>query len=128
VSDGEPAYRFCIPAPPSTNNLHGSHIDKATGKLRRHNTAVYKAWIDEAGWEIRIQGDNQFGIVPLPVFPNGLRQLLIEGVAGIDSDNIKAIPDLLKRMKIIKDDKLIDRLVIERGKPGDKVTVSIWPM
>jgi hypothetical protein len=121
MQSDKPTWRFALPKPPSTNNLYGSRIDRTSGKQRRHKTSAYKAWIDAAGWEMKAQG------VGAPGYP-ALRQLLIEGVTGIDTDNIKAIPDLLKRMGIILDDKLIDRLVIERGAAGDKVTVSIWPI
>ncbi len=123
MADGEPVCRFLLPAPPSTNNLHGSHIDKKSGKLRRHNTAAYRLWIKDAGWAMKEQQS------PLPAFPDHVR-ILIEGVERIDVDNIKAIPDLLKRMGVIADDKLIDRLEIDRcgWLVAGKVMVSIWPM
>ncbi len=119
----EPACRFTISRPPSTNNLHGSHIDKRTGKMRRHNTAAYKAWIKMAGWEMR--GEH---VGPLPRF-EGEIAMLIACVKGIDIDNIKAIPDLLKTMGVIADDKLIADLRVTRaGLVGERVTIAIWPM
>ncbi len=123
----EPACRFTIPRPPSTNNLHGSHIDRRTGKIRRHNTRAYKNWIEHAGWLIKA------GLLPLPHFAGPI-SLEIADVSGIDIDNTKAIPDLLVRLGVLKDDRQIARQVTSRIDEsrfliGDRsVLVSIWPM
>jgi hypothetical protein len=129
MSDDEPACQFTITRPPSTNALYinptGRQIRSIGGKRvtpGRLKSQAYKAWIDTAGWEMNEQH------VGRPGYPS-LRLLHIEGIAGIDSDNIKAIPDLLKRMGVIADDKLIDRIILDRGDVGGKtVTVSIWPL
>ena len=114
----EPACRFTITRPPSTNALYANVPGKGRVKTKR-----YREWIELAGWEIKLACPGR-----LPYFGHGLRDMLIEGVSGIDTDNVKAVPDLLKRLHIIPDDKLIDMLRIKRGGGGDHIVVSIWPM
>jgi len=122
-----PACRFAIPRPPSTNNLHGSHIDWKTGKMRRHNTRAYKAWIDAAGWSMKVQQN------PLPHF-DGEVEIEIAGLGGIDIDNTKAIPDLLKRLGILNDDKQVAKQTTTRVAPtwsfsvDDGCLLSIWEL
>jgi len=111
----EPACRFSCPQPPSTNNLFRNVLGK--GRVR---TKAYKAWIEAAGWEIKIQR-----VVPV----SGRVRMLIEGVTRIDLDNIKAIPDLTKKLGYIEDDRLVRHLtVIGSDIDGGNVTVSIWPL
>ncbi len=70
----EPACRFTCPQPPSTNALYANVAGK--GRVR---TKAYKAWIERAGWEVKIQR-----AVPVA----GRVRMLIEGVTRIDLDNI----------------------------------------
>ncbi len=107
----EPACRFRIPRPPSTNALYANVPGKGRVKTKR-----YRDWITAAGWEMRAQGTVNFSC--------GSVRMLIEGVGKMDVDNVKAIPDLCKAMGIIADDKLIEDLRIVRA--GDVCTVSIW--
>jgi hypothetical protein len=116
--DDEPLCRFTLTRPPSTNALYANVPGKGRVKTRR-----YREWITAAGWEMRAQGIHPLGFGAT----NGrVRQVLIENVGRVDVDNIKAIPDLLTRMGLIIDDKMIDRLIVDRAGTGDKVTVSIW--
>jgi crossover junction endodeoxyribonuclease RusA len=110
-----PVCRFTLPPPPSTNALYANVPGKGRVKTR-----AYKAWITEAGWEIKIQLGGTIHTWNEPV------GMLIEGVKRLDLDNLKAIPDLCKTMGLIADDRLITDLHIVRA--GDKLTVSLWPM
>lgn len=104
-----------ITPPPSTNNLYVN-----TGRGRAKSKA-YKSWIDAAGWEIREQIKG-----PLPHFPGefGLRIWL---PGGKDIDNIKAIPDLLKKMGIISDDKHMISLEVVRY-PYPQALIALIPI
>jgi Holliday junction resolvase RusA-like endonuclease len=96
---------FTIPLPPSTNTLtrNVSTQERATAKARgvklrgRVKTEKYRAWCEDAGWEIKRQ------MQPLPHFP-GPFLLYIDLPGNIDVDNIKAVPDLLRWLGIIEDD------------------------
>lgn len=78
---------FTLPAPPSTNQLYSG---------RRYKTAAYKNWIETAGWELRLQH-----IQPI----TGPFALTVYLPGHCDLDNLKAIPDLLVSMGIVKDDR-----------------------
>lgn len=110
---GDPAYRVALPRPPSANNLFLNVPGKGRVRSKR-----YKAWAEEAGKTILAAGAR-------PRFESPVA-MLIEGVGGIDVDNIKAVPDLLKTMGVLADDKLIDDLRIVRAGPGDLMTISVW--
>lgn len=121
---------FEITRPPSTNALYsnptGAQIRYREGKRitpGRVKTKAYKKWVELAGWEMKTQRR------PLPAFA-GRVTVAISGVERIDLDNIKAIPDLLKRMGVIVDDGMIDLLTISRHSvfAGEgRVGVSVWP-
>lgn len=102
---------FTLPAPPSTNQLYSG---------RRYKTERYKAWISEAGWELKLQR-------PMPI--QGPFGIMIWLPGRIDLDNIKAIPDLLTKMGIIMDDRrrLMRWVVVEPSKDG-KCRVEIFPL
>ena len=116
---------FSLPRPPSTNKLYinprGNQIRYKDGRRTtpgRLKSQIYKAWIEEAGWKIKAQ------LTPIPRFM-GPVTLTIASVAKIDIDNIKAIPDLLKTMGMLGDDKQIEVLIVMRGQgPDVQVTVS----
>lgn len=102
-----------ITPPPSTNNLY---VNTQRGRAK---SKAYKAWIETAGWEIREQLKG-----PLPHFPStfGLR-IWLPGQKDID--NIKAIPDLLKKMGIISDDKhMISLQVLRYSDPLALIAVN----
>ena len=111
----EPLYRFTLLQPLSANNLY-----RNVPGLGRRKTRAYKAWIAEAGWLAKLD----VGAVPEPL--SAPIRMAVSGVERIDLDNIKAIPDLCKRLGLIRDDKLISRLEVDRG-PGP-IIVSIWPL
>ena len=126
----EPVYRLLLPVPPSTNNLF---VNKRTGGRAR--AAVYKAWLNAAGWEIKLQRP--------PALHEPLRtclRVLIEAPVGQnrDIDNvIKPVLDVLVKMGVIADDSLIDDLRIVRmgvsslsptSAYESAVRVSLWPM
>lgn len=99
-----------LPPPPSTNALYSG---------RRFKTASYKAWINEAGWELKMQHWQ-------PV--KGAFELLVQLPGRGDLDNLKAVPDLLVSMGVIPDDrrKFMRRLTIEPT--WGPCTVTITPL
>ena len=91
-------FSFFLTPPPSTNALYANRrFGKGRGRVK---TAAYRAWITTAGWEIREQHPGALphypGVFELEIWLPGSRR---------DIDNIKAIPDLLKTMGLISDDK-----------------------
>jgi Holliday junction resolvase RusA-like endonuclease len=120
MPDDEPACRFLLPTPPSTNQLYANVPGKG-----RVKTARYKGWITAAGWEVKRQAPRfDYWGESLPAV-----RMLIEGAVGLDVDNLKAIPDLMQSMGVLSNDRIIEELTIRRagGEPG-KLVVSIWPM
>jgi Holliday junction resolvase RusA-like endonuclease len=90
---------YLLPMPPSANSLY-------PGKQRRHKSAVYKAWIKEAGLEVLAQGRKRIPGKVEVVYelgrPAGRRQQ--------DAFNReKAASDLLVNLGVIEDDSLIER-------------------
>ncbi len=117
----EPTCRLVLPIPPSTNNLF-----RGGPRGGRYKTDAYKSWLDAAGWEIKLQRP--------PALHPPLRtclRVLIEAPLGPnrDIDNaLKPVLDVLVKMGVIVDDKLVDHLeIIRRGEAG-KCAVSLWPM
>jgi Holliday junction resolvase RusA-like endonuclease len=128
MPDGEPACRFSLPIPPSTNHLFSSVAGRnGNAAARRAKTALYKRWLVDAGWELKAQH-------AIPAEPIGGRlRVLIEAPLHDrrDLDNaLKPLLDLIgcgkNGMRIIVDDSLIDDLRIIRATIGERVTVSIW--
>lgn len=104
-------HSFHLPAPPSTNSLYSG---------RRFKTERYKAWLEAAGWELKLQR-----VQPVA----GAFMLSIRLPGKCDLDNLKAVPDLLVGMGIIPDDRrqYMRRLTVEPAL-GDKVVVTITPL
>lgn len=114
---------FKLPVPPSVNNLYVNHRGSLGGKKGRVKGAFYRAWLHDAGWEIRRQ---TMGFEP-PMFPG---TVAVDIKAPLnrrrDLDNsLKALLDVLVKMGIIVDDCFIDDLRIRRVGTGDYVTVEI---
>jgi Holliday junction resolvase RusA-like endonuclease len=97
---------FSIPTPPSTNHLF------RTAGARRVKTDPYKAWLTEAGWEIRRQR------VPLTLGPVAVtltvQRLTRGGRADIDN-RIKAALDLLVKQCVIGDDDQVQEITARWG-------------
>jgi crossover junction endodeoxyribonuclease RusA len=111
--------RFAVPTPPSTNNLYANAQGKGRVKSER-----YRTWLNAAGWSVRaaLGGHETISTavcVGLQV-PDDRRR---------DIDNFcKATLDLLVHMKVIEDDKIVERLVVERAKrPDVLVTLALMP-
>ena len=122
---------FTIPDPISTNaltrNVSAAERQRAMDHGRslrgRAKTEAYKAWIDEAILAVRQQ------LRPMPHCP-GPYFLDIAPSGNIDLDNLKCIPDLLKRLGLIKDDSpeyMVD-LHVRRGEEGQPCQVAIRPI
>jgi Holliday junction resolvase RusA-like endonuclease len=93
---------YLLPIPPSANSLY-------PGKQRRHKSAAYKAWIQEAGLEILAQGRQKI---------LGKVEVLYEvgrpkGRRRRDVMNLEKAPsDLLVNLGVIEDDSLIERCTV----------------
>lgn len=120
--EGEPAARFVLPLPPSTNQLY---VARRHG-FGRARTSEYANWQVDAGKAMLLS--------PRPRISGKVAVLIEAGFSRRrDIDNIKPALDLLspataKRphgMGIIDDDRWVDKLLVERV-PGDKLTVSVW--
>jgi len=114
---------FTIPKPFSANKTTANVPGKG-----RVKTADYRAWLEEAGWAIRLQYS------PLPQY-DGDVFVDIDLPRGMDIDNPqKALFDLLqmpqrRRLKqglgIIRDDNAIDHLTIRRVPAEQPFTVRL---
>jgi Holliday junction resolvase RusA-like endonuclease len=104
--------RLTLPIPPSTNNLYRGGP--------RYKTDEYKQWINDAGWLAKAQHP-----VSMPPRTPLAAHVRIPIERNRDTDNLKAIGDLLKRLHIIDDDKWIDRWLIERVPVGEELVVTI---
>jgi Holliday junction resolvase RusA-like endonuclease len=111
------SFSFFITPPPSTNAIYANRrFGKGRGRVK---TKAYKTWIATAGWEIREQHAGALpyyaGEFELEIWLPGTRQ---------DIDNTKAIPDLLKTMHLIRDDKyMISQKVLRYT--GERAWVGI---
>jgi Holliday junction resolvase RusA-like endonuclease len=107
---------FSVPVPPSLNMCFSNVPGRG-----RVKTALYKAWIEEAGWAIasqrpsKIQGPYQ-AIIRLP-----------EKTPGDIDNRAKAVLDLMVKHKITPDDRLLHKLVVERTPGIASACVSILP-
>lgn len=109
-----------LPMPPSVNGLFA-------GKSRRHLSDEYKAWCEEAGWELKRQK-------PLPC--PGKVSLLIEVAepktnrATDLSNRCKACEDLLVTYGIIEGDSqhFVRRIVLEWSDKIEGVRITIETM
>lgn len=121
MPDDEPACRFTVPIPPSTNNLFVNR-DRLGGRTASPD---YKRWLNDAGWILKAQKRE------IIAAPRGYVRVLVEAPLNRrrDLDNaLKPLLDLLVKMSVIADDNLVDDLRIVRAGTGDNVTVSIWPI
>lgn len=101
-------------APPSLNNAF------ATVGKRRIKTADYKAWIEAAGWELKVQGITPVGS------PYGISIEIGRKTSKSDIDNlIKPISDLLVKMGATPDDRKMDEVTIRRADRED-VLVCVY--
>ena len=107
--------RLSLPLPPSANHL----FSNAPGK-GRVKTQAYRDWINTAGWEVKAQAPGYVTIT-------GPYRLLIEMSGPYDLDNCcKPCGDLLQVMRIVANDKLMTRLVVDRvdGPRGVRIEVE----
>lgn len=94
--------RFDLPSPPSTNNL----FRNVPGKGRVYSD-TYKNWLSHAGWKLQLAWRGAPAL-------RGSLALTLRLAPGIDIDNIKAVPDLLKKIGVIVDDRYIVELHVYR--------------
>lgn len=103
---------FFLPMPPSSNGLFRNttagdrEVARKQGRTcpPRVKTSRYKAWIEQAGLALLAQGlrEPTPGWVRLTILLHAPRP---EG--RFDTDNVKAVADLLTRHGLIEDDSLI---------------------
>jgi crossover junction endodeoxyribonuclease RusA len=108
---------FYLPLPPSTNNLFANN--RKTGG--RYSTQNYKAWQEEAGWELKKQKVKYVGgkikITYLVNKPDGKRRDL--------GNYEKALSDLLVKHSIIDDDSHIEEFSMRWDGRGHFVWLKI---
>ena len=101
-----------LPLPPSTN---------AIWRKAKHGmikSAVYRAWIDAAGWQLKAQR-------PASIFgPSAITLLLPSEMRGDADNRIKAASDLLVTHRLI-DDAKARRIVLERDEDIEPKTCRI---
>ena len=95
-----------LPAPISTNKLWRPIV--RGGKPAIVSTKEYLAWISEAGWRLNAQRP---GMVEGPYAIT----MKISRKSRADLDNVKAVSDLLQTQGVIENDRLAERVVIERA-------------
>jgi hypothetical protein len=114
---------------PSTNDMQRSDEHGA-----RHNTPFYEAWKDRAMTEIVLQLPSmRFKALPPGNYCAGIMVALetFAGIDPVDLDNrLKAIFDLLHRMRITPDDKWLYSFVVSYD-PRIAVgytQIGVWPL
>jgi len=91
-----------LPRPPSVNKLFRNVPGKG-----RVKTGHYKAWIEQAGWEIRRQRPGKID--------GAYKLLVLIGPTRADIDNLsKGLSDLLQAHGVVENDRLADSLHMER--------------
>ena len=108
---------YDLPNPPSVN-----HLFQNVRNIGRVPTKDYKAWKKEAGLCVLAQRGSQ------PKIPGGYELQIISGHRKCDLGNIeKAVSDLLVEMRVVVDDRLAQRIVLEWGDvTGCRVVISPW--
>ena len=105
---------WCSP-PPSANNLFFN------GKKGRVKSAEYRAWIQVAGLQINQQR-------PTPVGGRVQVEYRIPRNNRRDLANFeKGLSDLLVTLKLIEDDRKIERLHMNWTDAGPHVLIEVWP-
>lgn len=109
--------RFSVPVPPSVNNLY------PTAGARRVKSSAYRGWLRAAFWlAIKdLGGGEHQGII------GSVSVTLMVGIdrrSDIDG-RVKAILDLLVSLRIIEDDRWVDRLLVTRGGGKDMMEVTV---
>lgn len=104
-----------FPPPPSANTL------RAVSRGRLINSKEYRKWLLDAFWSIR-------GSTPMPPVietPCAVSLKFPKLRANADLDNrIKPSLDALQKSGVIKDDKLVIRIMAQWAKPGETVVTA----
>ena len=110
-----------LPLPPSVNGLY-ANVPKA-GRVK---TARYKAWLAEAGWEVKRQ------ILTPPMILGPVRVCIRVSGSGKRGDldgRIKAVLDLLTVQRIWRDDRQVEELHTRFADiEGAEVTIEELPV
>lgn len=111
--------KITVPMPPSVNKLFANVPGKGRVKTR-----AYRAWIEEAGWEVKRQRPSKvtgrFHISIACKRPDNRRR----DVANLE----KALTDLLVRLKVIPDDAMAESVTMSwSGGTLGAAEVTIWP-
>ena len=113
---------FTLPAPPGVNTLYANVPGKGRVKTKR-----YRAWIKEAGWVMRVSPNgtlNHWTPITGPV-----NVTILGGNARQDNDaGVKAIFDLMTRMRVWLDDAQVREHTVSHGGLRAKTIVTIIPL
>lgn len=111
--------RYVIPVPPSVNAMWCNR--NGGGGKGRYRSKKYCQWIEDASKMLLAQG-----IEELPFKRLSLAIYIARPSKRCDVDNrIKAIPDLLQKCNVIRDDSLIDKISIEWLGKDDESYIEI---
>jgi Holliday junction resolvase RusA-like endonuclease len=103
---------FNLPEPPSVNRFKNFH----------RTDGAYPAWKTAAGWEIKLQAGKIVTIL-------GPVQVDMTFARGGDIDNrVKPLLDLLQYMRVIENDKQVERLVAQFGEAPGRCRVTLLPL
>lgn len=112
---------FTLPAPPSVNTLYANVPGKGRVKTR-----AYKRWIEDAGWHMRLDGDKVRSWQPIT---GPVQVKILGGNARQDNDaGVKAIFDLMTRMRVWLDDAQVREHTVSHGGIPRKTIVTITPL
>ena len=115
------AIRFTLPVPPSVNNLYANVPGKGRVKTR-----AYKRWIEDAGWHMKLDGDKVRTWQPIE---GPVSVKILGGQTRQDNDaGVKAIFDLMTRMRVWLDDKQVKHHEVYHGGIPRKAVVTITPL
>jgi Holliday junction resolvase RusA-like endonuclease len=104
------AWEFSLPPPPSVNR---------TRVINYAHQAKYEKWCTAAGWCMKEQGFHVGEPIECAV------EVILRFPRTADLDNrIKAVLDLMTKMRLYRDDRQVQRIVAEFH-DGDKVAISI---
>ena len=114
--NGEPDITLSLPVPPSANRIWRA----ANGRV--YKSPDYCAWLTAAGYAAALQahGDRIPGAYEVRV--------ALPKTRG-DLDNYaKPIGDLLQHQGLVRNDRLAERIVLERDRTRSNVLIQLWAL
>lgn len=104
VGDEDPCIRLRLPLPPSVNAMFINVAGRGRAK-----SALYKQWIEKAGWELKSQRPKKIK------GRYDFTALVPENMPGDIDNRLKSLLDLLVTHQIIPDDRHARSVCISRS-------------